>query len=512
MTKRKKTGWPGDPVRHSFSSRRIQSTKSFAQNGAPALQRKGNAFDVLDQRIRALDDKVDNLDDKFSKIKTPTGTMMDQETLEMIDDTIPDYESAGTASIESMSGRLYEFPKFKTLDREKFPLDYKEYIASDEEFVYSDLPINSQFSVMDVFVDSAINKENILLVGPTGTGKTSLAQYWAYKRNQPFIRVPLSKITVDELLGHFEVVTDAQGNPSTKWVDGILTLGVKRGWVVLLDEINAAKPDVLFALHTLTDHDRKLYLLTKGGEEAEIKAHPESVFIAAMNQGEEYAGTNILNAAFLNRFTMIPVEYLSKKDELEVIKDRTNIKPWGTADQMKDYTPGELASAMALDILLDIAEYTRSLWKGTKQDKDLDQDEVIPISTRQLIRWSNDMDSYFKTTFGETPRKYKARNARVKLVGKKNKLGQREPFTVNGVQPKDIKGPEELEEFVLSTIQQSMSYAIEPYSSEDEDIATRLMTALNTAMRKAEKKQLAIDIRNNKKQVVANVLGKAKSQ
>ena len=46
----------------------------------------------------------------------------------------------------------------------------------------------------------------------------------------------------------------------TVWQDGPLTKAVKQGAIIYLDEIAEARPDVIVAIHSLTDYRRILYI------------------------------------------------------------------------------------------------------------------------------------------------------------------------------------------------------------------------------------------------------------
>ena len=46
----------------------------------------------------------------------------------------------------------------------------------------------------------------------------------------------------------------------TIWIDGPLTRAAKEGAIIYLDEIAEARPDVIVAVHSLTDHRKQLYI------------------------------------------------------------------------------------------------------------------------------------------------------------------------------------------------------------------------------------------------------------
>lgn len=139
------------------------------------------------------------------------------------------------------------------------------------------------------------DKHFVLLIGETGSGKTHLVRHFAYHKKLPYVRVNLNGgTTADELVGHW--VPKKEGG--FRWQDGVLTMFVRYGGVVALDEVNACPAEILFSLHSLTDDERTLTLTSKDGEV--VRAHPNFFLVATMNP--DYEGTKPLNAAFKDRF------------------------------------------------------------------------------------------------------------------------------------------------------------------------------------------------------------------
>jgi len=138
--------------------------------------------------------------------------------------------------------------------------------------------------------------ESILLIGETGTGKTTLINALAKEKGKELIRVSLNGATsTDDILGK---VLAKDG--STYWQDGVLVNAMKKGHWIVFDEINACLPEVLFALHSLLDDDRKVTLVEKDGEI--LRPVDGFRFFACMNPSEDYAGTKETNMALMSRF------------------------------------------------------------------------------------------------------------------------------------------------------------------------------------------------------------------
>lgn len=197
-----------------------------------------------------------------------------------------------------------------------------------------------------------------LLVGQTGTGKNTILRHIAESQKRTdVVRINLTgETTVEDLTGR---VTLKDGNTVDQ--DGNVTLAVRHGKVLILDEINACQPEVLFALQSLLDDDHSLTL--PNGEV--VKAHPNFRVFATMNPTSGYVGTKSLNKAFMSRFgVVLEVDYVDPATELELL---SGVVP--------------KASKKDLLIMVETARVAR---------KKLANEQLsFPISTRDLIYWAS---------------------------------------------------------------------------------------------------------------------------
>ena len=91
---------------------------------------------------------------------------------------------------------------------------------------------------------------------------------------------------------------------------------VRKGWWIVLDELNLAPSDVLEALNRLLDDNRELFVPEL---QETIKPHPHFALFATQNPpGVTYGGRKVLSKAFRNRFMEIHVGDIPD-DELRVI-------------------------------------------------------------------------------------------------------------------------------------------------------------------------------------------------
>lgn len=157
----------------------------------------------------------------------------------------------------------------------------------------------------------------VLLIGESGTGKTSAIRYLANETKNGLRRVNLNGgTTADELVGRLLI-----NDKGTYWVDGILTEAMRKGEWIVLDEINAALPEVLFVLQSVMDDDGYLVLTEKDDKEI-VQKHKDFRIFATCNP-PEYAGTKEMNKALLSRFAIcINADFPPSAKELEIIENR----------------------------------------------------------------------------------------------------------------------------------------------------------------------------------------------
>lgn len=167
-------------------------------------------------------------------------------------------------------------------------------------------------------VEAAVDEnKSVLLTGDTGVGKTTCARWIAAKRNMGFRRFSIhGGTTNDEVIG--KILLNESG---TFFVDGVLLDAMKKGYILLLDEINFARAEVLASINSLLDDDNFLVVAENNGEL--VRPHEDFRLLAAMNPG--YAGTKQLNLAFMSRFwEVIHFDYLPEDEEIELLMERTN--------------------------------------------------------------------------------------------------------------------------------------------------------------------------------------------
>lgn len=162
------------------------------------------------------------------------------------------------------------------------------------------------------------NQLPLLLKGPTGCGKSRFVEFMAERYNKKLITVSCHEETsAIDLIGRFVIK-----GTETIWVDGPLTKSVRENYWIYIDEIAEARPDVLVAIHSLTDYRRRLYI-DKTNEE--LVAGSDFMLIASYNPGYQGLGKEI-KPSTKQRFVSIQFNYPVQDIEIEIILNEVNFK------------------------------------------------------------------------------------------------------------------------------------------------------------------------------------------
>lgn len=186
---------------------------------------------------------------------------------------------------------------------------------------------NSSFYVEDknwkYLVRNIMRKKPTLLIGPTGTGKTELI-LMACKRlgiNCEVHDMGAMQDPLTDLLGCHRIKDGNSTFDYAKFVDDVQKPGV-----ILLDELSRAPLMTNNILFPCLDSRRELPLAIADSEgPRSVKVHPDCVFIATANIGSEYSGTQDIDAALMNRFLPLKVDYIPKQYEMELISTRCKL-------------------------------------------------------------------------------------------------------------------------------------------------------------------------------------------
>jgi MoxR-like ATPase len=159
----------------------------------------------------------------------------------------------------------------------------------------------------------------VLLSGPTGCGKTTLAKTYCHISNQPLTELNFSgDTTLADFFRRTEVVTDDAGNQSTLAGLGPAARAMLLGRKLIVNEINMLPPDLISVITHAMDTGRLLLSGTEFGN-IEIELHERFGIIATANPN--YVGTAEMGRSLQRRFGLglgnVPVAFLPPAEETE---------------------------------------------------------------------------------------------------------------------------------------------------------------------------------------------------
>ncbi|MBU9889452.1 MAG: AAA family ATPase [Candidatus Omnitrophica bacterium] len=146
-------------------------------------------------------------------------------------------------------------------------------------------------------------REPVLLTGLTGVGKTSVIRYLAYLTRNHFERVGLDGQTdTSELMGEYQMTEGTAVQSQSRWCDGILIDALNKGYWILLDEVNLARPEILERINSLLDDDASLELTEHEGEVYRpVRAYRRHVNERLRAQGEPEVGLEELTERIIHQ-------------------------------------------------------------------------------------------------------------------------------------------------------------------------------------------------------------------
>ena len=165
------------------------------------------------------------------------------------------------------------------------------------------------------FINRIRGRRNIFVSGESGTGKSDMIQKLADFYGQTVIRINFHQgVTESTLIGKYVVK-----NGETNFAYGLVPLAMKKGYWLLLDEIDYAEPEHTSVLQAVLE-GKPLIITSNEGEM--LTPHPSFRIFATGNttgrgdSTDSYHGTNFMNSAFLDRWTIFQMEYSKKENKI----------------------------------------------------------------------------------------------------------------------------------------------------------------------------------------------------
>jgi nitric oxide reductase NorQ protein len=160
---------------------------------------------------------------------------------------------------------------------------------------------------------------NILVTGKQGCGKSTMVRQFAARNKRPMAVFQIGILSEPgQLFGEYRLKDGHTYYQKFLFPQAIQTPGC----VIHLEEINRPEnPKALNMLFSVLAEDRKVWM----DELGIMKVADEVVFFATLNEGEEFVGTEMLDAALRDRFYVTMLDYLPPEVETNVLHLKTGI-------------------------------------------------------------------------------------------------------------------------------------------------------------------------------------------
>ncbi|KAM9562699.1 midasin isoform 4-T5 [Guaruba guarouba] len=188
----------------------------------------------------------------------------------------------------------------------------------DESYV---LTPSVKLNLKDIARVVSAGTHPVLIQGETSVGKTSLIRWLAAATGNHCVRINNHEHTdIQEYIGCY--TSDASGKLVFK--EGVLIDAMRKGYWIVLDELNLAPTDVLEALNRLLDDNRELFITET---QEVVKAHPRFMLFATQNPPGLYGGRKVLSRAFRNRFVELHFDELPSAELETILHKRCSLPP-----------------------------------------------------------------------------------------------------------------------------------------------------------------------------------------
>ncbi|MFO7965607.1 MAG: MoxR family ATPase [Desulfobacterales bacterium] len=161
---------------------------------------------------------------------------------------------------------------------------------------------------------------NVLVTGKQGCGKSTMVRQFAARNNRPMAVFQIGILSEPgQLFGEYQLRDGKTVYRKFLFPQAIQTPGC----VIHLEEINRPEnPKALNMLFSVLSEDRRVWM----DELGLIEVADEVTFFATLNEGEEFVGTEMLDAALRDRFYVTMLDYLPADIETRVLHLKTGIE------------------------------------------------------------------------------------------------------------------------------------------------------------------------------------------
>lgn len=195
-------------------------------------------------------------------------------------------------------------------------------------------------------IREVLRGENILILGESGCGKTVLAQTLPQIFNRSFFSFTFGAAQDPRsmLIGN----THFKKDEGTYVAEALFVRAIQtENAIILLDELSRAHPDAHNILMTVLDKKQRYLRIDEHPDTPTVKVATGVTFVATANVGSEYTATRIMDRALLDRFSIVLMEPLSRKEEEQLLFEmfpEVNVRDIKIVSEIADETRKQVKS------------------------------------------------------------------------------------------------------------------------------------------------------------------------
>ncbi|MEM7359526.1 MAG: AAA family ATPase [Pseudomonadota bacterium] len=196
----------------------------------------------------------------------------------------------------------------------------------DEHVPQVDLAYRFNSDVTLAILSGFTQNRRVLVQGMHGTGKSTHIEQIAARLNWPCVRINLDgHISRLDLVGR-DAITLRDNKQVTEYQEGLLPWAIQRPVALIFDELDAARPEVMFVIQRILEREGKFTLLDQNRvitPHSHFRLFATANTVGLGNLNGLYHGTTIMNQAQLDRWNIVAkLNYLAPQDEVEIVVNR----------------------------------------------------------------------------------------------------------------------------------------------------------------------------------------------